>query len=78
MTIKSFGKKVAQYKREIAAAGGFGALAMQHANAAIDLTGVQAGLTAAQASGETVGGYVVVAVAALVVIGVIVTIVKKL
>lgn len=48
------------------------------ASAAIDPTAVQADIVAAQTSGETVGGYVIAAVAGLVVVTVIIGIVKKL
>lgn len=48
------------------------------ANAAIDLTGVDTAITAATTSGETTGGYVIAAVAALVVIGVIISVVRKM
>ena len=48
------------------------------ANAALDTTAVQTGITAAQGSAETVGGYVIAAVAALVVVGLVIGIVKKL
>ncbi|MBS1157772.1 MAG: Phage Coat protein [Proteobacteria bacterium] len=46
--------------------------------AAVDLTAVQTGITGAQTSGETVGGYVIAAVAGLVVVGVILAIVRKI
>jgi hypothetical protein len=48
------------------------------ANAAIDTEAVATSLTAAQASGEEVGELVVGVVAALVVVGIIITMVKKL
>ena len=57
-----------------AAAGVYAGNAM----AAIPLTDVQTGLTAAVTSGETVGGYVMVGVAALVVVGLVIGIIKKL
>ena len=41
-------------------------------------TSAKAGIEAAQTSGLTVGGYVVAAVAALVVVGLVITMVKKL
>ena len=50
----------------------------ENASAAIALTEVQSGITAATTSGETVGGYVIAAVAALIVVGVIIGLVKKL
>lgn len=46
--------------------------------AAVDTAGVQTAITGAQGSAETVGGYVIAAVAALVVVGLIIGIVKKL
>lgn len=45
---------------------------------ALDTTAVQTSIAAAQTDAETVGGYVIATVAALVVIGLIVSIVKKL
>ena len=57
-------------------AGLFGLI--ESASAAIALTEVQSGITAATTSGETVGGYVIAAVAALIVVGVIIGLVKKL
>lgn len=56
------------------AAAGF----VSNAMAAVDTTGVQAGITAAQTSAEGVGGMVITAVAAIVVIGLIIAIVRKL
>lgn len=50
----------------------------QNAQAAIALTEVQTAVTGATTSGETVGGYVIAAVAALAVVGVIIALVRKL
>lgn len=46
--------------------------------AAIDTSGVKAGIEAAQGSAETTGAYVITAVAALVVVGLIIGMVKKM
>lgn len=46
--------------------------------AAVDITKVESGITAAQTSGESVGALVVGAVAALVVVGIIIGLVKKI
>lgn len=76
-------KKSASFIRSNAArtVAGFGALTaagMQHAQAALDTSAVDTAITSAVGTGETVGGYVIAAVAALVVIGLIIGIVKKL
>ena len=58
---------------------GLSALGASVAAHADDLTtSAQVGITAAQTQGTTVGGYVVAAVAALCVVGVIIGIVKKM
>lgn len=51
---------------------------VENAIAAIDLTAVQTGISGAAASGETVGGYVAIAVVTLVAVGLIIGIIKKL
>ncbi len=63
------------------AVAGFGALAaagMQQAHAALDTSAVDTAITAAVGTGTTVGGYVIAAVATLVVVGLVIGIVKKL
>ena len=59
-----------------AAISSLGLLATQ-AHAALDTTAVGTSLTAAQGSGEDVGVMVIGVVAALVVIGIVISIVKK-
>lgn len=69
--------KVAQrYGKKAFAAGS--SLVAGSAMAALDTATVQTALTSAENTGTTVGGYVVGAVAALVVIGVVISIVRKL
>lgn len=46
--------------------------------AEVDITGVKAGIESAQGKGEEVGGYVIIAAVALVVVGVVLAIVKKI
>lgn len=69
---------VEQKNKVVAVASSAAIAAANAASAAIDPTVVQADIVAAQTSGETVGGYVIAAVAGMVVIGVIISIVKKL
>jgi hypothetical protein len=45
--------------------------------AALDLTGIESKVTAATTSAETVGGYVIAAVAALIVVGLIISVIRK-
>lgn len=74
-------KKSASFIRSNKAVAGFGTLVaagINHANAALDTASVGTALTAATTTGETVGGFVIAAVAALVVVGLIIGIVKKL
>ncbi len=76
-------KKSASFIRSNAArtVAGFGALAaagMQQAHAALDTAAVDTAITAAIGTGTTVGGYVIAAVATLVVVGLVIGIVKKL
>lgn len=69
--------KVAQrYGKKALAAGA--ALAAGSAMAALDTQAVQTAITSAESTGTTVGGYVVAAVAGLVVIGVVINVVRKL
>lgn len=62
----------------IAASGVFAFAMSGLAAAAVDTTAVESALTAAQASGEGVGGKVIAVVAGLVVVGVIIALVKKI
>lgn len=76
-------KKSASFIRSNAAksAAGFGALVtagMQSAQAALDTAAVDTAITSAVGTGTTVGGYVIAAVATLVVVGLVIGIVKKL
>lgn len=65
-------------KASIAAAGVVEFGLANAAGSGIDLTAVQTGVANAQSDGQTVGTYVIGAVAALVVVGVIIGLVKKL
>lgn len=71
-------RKALASKKAQMAAGASALVASGMSQAAIPLSDVQTGITTAVASGETVGGYVMVGVAALVVVGLIVGIIKKL
>lgn len=71
-------RKALQSKTAKLSAGAGALVASGLASAAIPLTDVQTGITSAVTSGETVGGYVMVGVAALVVVGLVIGIIKKL
>lgn len=71
----SYAKRLAK-ATALVAAGVF--TSIQAAMAAVDTTAVGTAITAAQTSSETVGGYVIAAVAGLVVIGLIISIVRKI
>lgn len=74
-------KKAASFIRsnKAKAVAGFGALVAAGAShAALDLTAVQTSIEGAGTQGTTVGGYVIAAVATLVVIGVVLAIVRKI
>lgn len=73
--IENSRKALANKKAQAAALVAAG---MSQAHAALDTAAVQSGLNAAVGTGETVGGYVVIGVATLVVIGLVIGIVKKL
>ena len=73
--IENSRKALANKKAQAAALAAAG---MSQAHAALDTAAVQTGLNAAVSTGETVGGYVVIGVATLVVIGLVIGIVKKL
>lgn len=71
-------KQAKKYGRRIAAAGvAAGAMVSEAAFAALDTTTVQTSLTAAQGTGETVGGYVIALTAGLAVIGIALGLVKR-
>jgi hypothetical protein len=55
-----------------------GSLMSAAAFAGVDTTAVQSAIAAAEADAESVGGYVIAAVAGLVVIGLIIGVVKKI
>lgn len=75
-SIKQFGNGVAS---KVAFAGTSMVVAVESWAQASDLaTAAQAGIDAAKTDGLTVGGYVVAAVAALVVVGVVIGLVKKM
>lgn len=57
---------------------GLGSLATFPAFAAVDTAAVGTALTSAVSSAETVGGFVIAGVAALVVVGLIISVVRKL
>lgn len=63
---------------QVAAVTTAGAGLVQAAHAAVDTTAVGTAITAAQTSGEGVGTMVIGAIAGLAVIGVIITVVRKL
>lgn len=71
-------RKALAVKQANIVAGAGALVASGMASAAIPLSDVQTGLTSAVTSGETVGGYVMVGVAALVVVGLVIGIIKKL
>lgn len=74
--VKQLGNKLST---KIAFAGTSMAVALESFAQASDLaTAAQSGIDAAKTDGLTVGGYVVAAVAALVVVGVIIGLVKKM
>ena len=69
------------YEKQAAKLGLVGAASVAYiesALAAVDTTAVGTAITGAQTSAETVGGFVIAAVAGLVVIGLIIGVVKKL
>lgn len=70
---KMFEKQAAKLCLVGSAAAAF----VSNAMAAVDTTAVGTALTAAQTSGESVGGMVIAVVAGLVVVGVIIGLVKK-
>lgn len=73
----AYNKSLSMIKNGAVAVAGLGASTL--ALAADDLaTAAQAGITTAQTSGLTIGGYVIAAVAALVVVGVAIGIIKKM
>lgn len=53
------------------------ATGISHAQAAIDISGVQTGITGAQTAAENVGGMIIVAVAGLMAVGLILVLMKK-
>lgn len=61
----------------LSGAAGAAAVALP-AHAEVDITGVTSAITGATTQGESVGGLVIAAVAALVVIGIIIAIVRKI
>lgn len=70
--------RLSQIHAAKAAVGAAMIAAGAHAQAAIDLTGVDASITSAESQASTVGGYVIAAVAGLVAIGLIIGIIRKL
>ena len=53
------------------------ATGISQAQAAIDISGVQTGITGAQTAAENVGGMIIVAVAGLMAVGLILVLMKK-
>lgn len=70
-------RKLSSVTRNLSIAA-VGSVMASSAFAAMDTTGVETAITAAETSATTVGGYVIAAVAGLVVIGLIIGIVKKI
>lgn len=69
------------YEKQAAKLGLVGAAAtafINNAMAAVDTAAVKTGLDTAISTGETVGGYVIVGAATLVVVGLIIGLVRKL
>ncbi|MDF9902024.1 major capsid protein [Pseudomonas laurylsulfatiphila] len=70
-------RKLSAFPRNVGIAVA-GSLMSAAAFADVDTTAVQAAITAAEGDAQSVGGYVIAAVAGLVVIGLIIGIVKKI
>ena len=71
-------RKLSSLTRNLSIAAVGSVMASSAFAAGIDTTAVQTAISEAESSATTVGGYVITAVATLVVVGLIIAIVKKL